>query len=490
VVVFDGFGRVAQVVPGFSGPLGIALDANGQIYLSEAASGSVTVFDAQWHPLYKLGGGDHEFLLPNYLALDPAPGSAAVYVSDSKANLIKVYRAGAFDFSFGGKGTNDGQFNFPTGLHLAANGEVFVVDQNNERVQVFGRSGDFRRSFSLVTPLGGMGLGSAGGRSQGITGDPLGRLLVADSFQGFVRVFDAQGNYQGRFGGLGELPGQFGTPLGLVMDGCGRLFTASANNGRVEVLGLDGFAQFSAVPAQQVVCAGTNVAFSVTVTNPGVCTFQWRKGASPLGDGGVVSGATGLVLNLVGVSPADSGQYSVQVTGPGVDLTSPAANLTVLLPPTILSFSSSQTVIFGTNVTFAVGVLGEALSYQWFFRGYPMDGATGSSLTLLNVQPDHAGAYSVEVRNSVGAAVSPVAQLAVLVPPGPPKIESSILLPGVGVQLTINGDMGYSFWIDGANNLADWVALTNIVNETGSLDVVLPLSTNFPNQFYRMRWMP
>jgi hypothetical protein len=119
-----------------------------------------------------------------------------------------------------------------------------------------------------------------------------------------------------------------------------------------------------------------------------------------------------------------------------------------------------------------------------------MDGATGSSLTLLNVQPDHAGAYSVEVRNSVGAAVSPVAQLAVLVPPGPPKIESSILLPGVGVQLTINGDMGYSFWIDGANNLADWVALTNIVNETGSLDVVLPLSTKFPNQFYRMRWMP
>jgi sugar lactone lactonase YvrE len=484
VVVFDAFGRMAYAIPGFAGPLGIAVDAGGWIYLAEENRGCVTVFDAQWNPLFVLGRGDQEFALPNYLAPDPAAGSTTVYVSDSKANQIKVYRNGVFTFSFGSQGTNAAQFDFPTGLFVSTNGEVFVVDHKNDRIQVFDRDGGFLRMFSLVTPLGGMGLGSAGGRSQGILADAQGRLLVADSFQGFVRVFDPQGNYAGKIAGFGKMPGELNMPVGLARDRFNRLFTASLNNGRVEVLGMDGFAQLSAIPARQVVPAGTNVFFSVTVTNPAACLFQWRKGATPL------MGATNPVLNLASVTPADSGQYSVEITGVDANLTSPAAALTVLVPPSILGISSNQTVLSGTNATFSVTAVGDALSYRWFFRGFEIVGATSPSLTLANVQPDSAGVYSVLVQNAVGTAASPPAQLTVLVPPGPPTIEYTTLLPGAGMQLTVNGDMGYAYWIDSGTNLVDWVAVTNIVNTYGSLDVILPPATNSPHQFYRMRWTP
>jgi hypothetical protein len=63
-------------------------------------------------------------------------------------------------------------------------------------------------------------------------------------------------------------------------------------------------------------------------------------------------------------------------------------------------------------------------------------------------------------------------------------------LPGTGLQLTVNGEMGYTYWIDGGSNLVDWLVLTNFVNETGSLEVILPMATNAPGQFYRVRWAP
>ena len=46
------------------------------------------------------------------------------------------------------------------------------------------------------------------------------------------------------------------------------------------------------------------------------------------------------------------------------------------------------------------------LGYQWQFSGTNLAGATGSSLTLSNVQPAQAGNYAVQVTNAYGLAIS------------------------------------------------------------------------------------
>jgi hypothetical protein len=70
-----------------------------------------------------------------------------------------------------------------------------------------------------------------------------------------------------------------------------------------------------------------------------------------------------------------------------------------------------------TNVVLSVSASGSApLGYQWRFNGANLDGATNSLLSLLNVQPEEAGTYSVAVFNSAGSAVSSNAILTVLLP--------------------------------------------------------------------------
>ena len=572
VVMFDAFGRPAVVKEGLAGPLAIAANRSGNIFLSEEDSGSVTVFDPQWNLLHKLGSGNGEFALPNYIALDPTPGSDAVYVSDSLSNQIKVFANQTLAFAFGSQGTNAGQFDFPTGVFVSTDSEVFVVDQNNSRIQVFDLQGGFLRQFTAVTTSGSSLGGAAGGRSQGITGDAAGRIYVADTLQGLVNVFNAQGTLLLKMSGFGEALGKSRSPSGLALDAHNRLLIASVNNSRLELFGLDSFFHFTAVPATQIVGAGTDVTFSVTAGGTGPFTFQWRKDTVDLSDAGKISGATNTTLSLTGVTPNDAGNYSVVIGGPAGSITSPAAPMTVLVPPSIVLPPASQIAAQGSTVNLNVTAGGDSPSYQWQFNGANITGATASTLQLTNVQPSHSGGYAVTVTNPVGAIVSTEATLTVMIPlsiavppsgwsviqgtdlnfqvtafgdspayqwrfndvaipgattdtlaltsvqpadagdysvvitnligtvtssparltviisPTPPLIEGVVFQADGGIEFTMSGDSGYTYTIQGSTNLVDWTSLTNVVNVTGRIQVLVPGAAITPQQFFRLRW--
>jgi DNA-binding beta-propeller fold protein YncE len=237
-LVRDEHGRLIFVKHGLSRPLAIAVNTIGWIYLGDETTGSVTVFDASWNPLGKLGQGNGEFAMPNHIAIDPTTG--AVYVTDSVANQVKVYPSGlGFGNAFGGPGSSAGLFNFPTGIFISSAGEVLVADQNNDRVQVFDRGGqNFLRCFGKT---GGMSLTPKFGRIQGLTGDLQGRIYVADTFQGRIVVFDSQGARISTIGAFGDGAGDLQGPAGLVIDRFNRLLVSSIGNARVEVFGLDSF---------------------------------------------------------------------------------------------------------------------------------------------------------------------------------------------------------------------------------------------------------
>jgi DNA-binding beta-propeller fold protein YncE len=467
VVVFDPFGRQLNAHDGFAGPLGIAVDTAGQIYLAESKAGSVSVFDAQWNLLYRLGAGANEFQMPNYIAIDAA--SNAVYVSDSKANLIKVYAGATLVKQFGGAGTGNGQFSFPAGVCVSTNGEVFVVDQYNDRIQVFDRAGNYLRKFKFGGTMG------PSGRKQGVLVDNSGRLYVADTYQGLIRVYNStSGSLLATLGGFGPGNGQLSAPSGLALDPYGLLYVASVNNGRVELFGLDTFVHLTTSLGGDVVAVGTNVVFSAVTGGAAGFTFQWLK------NGVAIDGATGATLSVNNANEADSGGYSVVVNG----VTSSVASVSVLVPPSIASDPQGGTVLRGSNVRFAVSATGSALRYQWQFNGQSIPGATNNVLALDNAQATDSGSYCLSVQNALGSLVSPIASLRVI----RLEVQSTTMDESQQLHLTVNADVGLTYALDASADLVQWEELTNFVNDAELSELIDADSANYSQRYYRLRF--
>lgn len=232
VVMLNATGSVVSVKSGLGQPLGLAVDADGKIYVGDAKTGAVSVFDAQGSLLGHLGDGAGEFQLPGHIATRTENGVTTVFVSDGRAHQVKAYRDGARIGQYGSYGMGPTQFNFPAGLWIGTNADLFVVDHNNDRVQVLDRNGNFLRWFTLQ-PVPEQSLPS--GRAQGIAGDAReGWLFVADTFQGHVKVFNLAGSFLGYVARYGDGAGELFSPGGLTVDGQARLWVANANNGRVE----------------------------------------------------------------------------------------------------------------------------------------------------------------------------------------------------------------------------------------------------------------
>ncbi len=94
-----------------------------------------------------------------------------------------------------------------------------------------------------------------------------------------------------------------------------------------------------------------------------------------------------------------------------------AMSVAVQTAPAISTHPASQSKTVGDSVTFSVTATGsETLAYQWRFKGEAIGGATGSSLSLSNVQLADAGDYDVVVTNPVSSVTSNAATLTVTAP--------------------------------------------------------------------------
>ena len=135
---------------------------------------------------------------------------------------------------------------------------------------------------------------------------------------------------------------------------------------------------------------------------------------------------TNIDVNTPFLSPPNGGYYVALLlteftggSGSGytirdvIEFDSPL-NIGASQPPAIVSQPDSVTVDPGATATFAVAATGSVpLSYQWRRNGLALTGATGTSLTLTNVQSADAGSYSVTVTNHLGSVSSNPAVLSV-----------------------------------------------------------------------------
>ena len=192
-------------------------------------------------------------------------------------------------------------------------------------------------------------------------------------------------------------------------------------------------------PTSQIASAGSNVTFSVTATGTAPLAYEWRK------DGVAVTGATNAILTLSGITAANAGSYTANVTNAFGSATSAVATLTLtttppppplVVVPSIAQNPVSRSAVVGASATFTVVADGTApFTYQWRKNGAAIAGATTASFSIAAVAVTDAGAYTVVVTNSAGSATSAPATLEVtLAPPTAtaPTTAAALLVQGPG----------------------------------------------------------
>lgn len=230
VHVFDMVRKKYTVIdePGreqFASPIAAATDGEDNIYVTDSVAQKVFVFNSSGKFRFSFAAGER----PTGIAINKADGR--VYVTDTASHSVRMYDLGGAEVgSFGRRGKEIGEFNYPVDLALDRGGDLYVVDSLNFRVQMFDGGGSFLGSFGRQ----GDGTGDFG-RPKGIAVDRDGNVYVADALFDTVQIFNRQGEFLLNFGTLGKSAGTFWLPSGVFIDDGNRIYISDSYNGRVQV---------------------------------------------------------------------------------------------------------------------------------------------------------------------------------------------------------------------------------------------------------------
>ncbi len=156
---------------------------------------------------------------------------------------------------------------------------------------------------------------------------------------------------------------------------------------------------------------GDSATFSVAAVKNGPFAYQWRF------EGMDLPGKMSSALTLNNLTAGNAGNYSVVVTNPYGSLGSAPAFLNVVnSKPVITAQPAGRGAYPAGNTSFQVTADGsKPLFYQWLFNGTNIANATGSTLSLTNLNSTNAGNYTVLVSNAAGSTLSSNAALTFLV---------------------------------------------------------------------------
>lgn len=382
----------AALVARFTIPAGVAMDANGNLYVSDTGnfvirkitpSGSVSTFagSARFSGTLDGIGSAARFNGPMSLVCD---ASGNVIVTDSSNHTIrKITPAGVVTTIAGeaGKaGSSDGvgksaRFNLPSGIAVDKAGNIFIADTGNQTIRMIAPNG-------TVSTIGGqvMQVGSADG-----TGTAA----------------------------------RFKDPIGLAVDATGALYIADTGNHTIRKATLVSGSSVTGIqvqlaPQKRYVGLGQGVFFSVLATSSSPISYQWLK------NGAQIPGATNATFTIGTAQYDDAGFYSVTLSAGTSSLTTPGAELkvfspTTTIPPvTILTHPEDKTVAAGLTVIFAVDWVSTVYpTFQWRKDGVDIPGATSATYTIASLQTSDAGKYSVLVSVAAGSETSREATLTV-----------------------------------------------------------------------------
>ena len=138
--------------------------------------------------------------------------------------------------SIGGYGTEKGKFKNPQSVTVNLAGDIFVIDSENNRIQVFNGEGSLKKVFTNKKL----------NRPSGIAVDKKGNIFITDCSSDRVYKFSSSYSLIKSWGGRGEiymdseeddikkLNGKFDCPYGITVDNDGNLFVTDLYNKRIQ----------------------------------------------------------------------------------------------------------------------------------------------------------------------------------------------------------------------------------------------------------------
>ena len=204
----------------FMAAAGIAIDSQGNVYVADVYNNRVSKFtpDGQFTKKWGTKGtGSGSFSAPLGIAVD---GNDNVYVADINNNRIQKFNSeGQYLTQWGSKGDGDGQFDWPGDMVIGSegflmnaynggnvlavdkNGNVYVADINNCRVQKFNSNGQFLSKWGVF--------GSNDGEFKyplSVCVDASGHVYVADRYKSNIQKFTPEGAFITKWGGEAGCP--------------------------------------------------------------------------------------------------------------------------------------------------------------------------------------------------------------------------------------------------------------------------------------------
>lgn len=314
------------------------------------------------------GSGNGHFDAPAGIAIN---SSGFVYVMDSNNNRVQVFsESGEYITQWGSAGSEDGNFSQAAGIAVNKSGYVYVIEQLNSRVQVFDQTGQFvaKWSYGFNYP-------------NGIALNESGFVYTLDLGNHQVQVFTQTGQFVTSWGGgPSSVDGLFNQPFGLVVNKTGFVYVADQLNNRVQV-----FTQTGQFVGKWGSSGSENGQFSspkgialdefgnVFVTDSGNNRVQvFTQTGEFITKWGTAGSSPGQFNNPVDIEANNTNyMYVVDFYNNRIQIFEPHYQVNDVLAPVITSVGLSNGTVFGSNPpVFTLSVTEVNPDEQWYsFNG-------------------------------------------------------------------------------------------------------------------------
>ena len=211
---------------------GLRIDRDGNLWATDVGGHVVVKMTRDGQPLLTIGTkgeagewneatGSHKLNQPNDVVI---AGNGDVFVAqghtpgaEGDARVLKFDKNGKFIKSWGGKGSDPGQFQVAHGIAIDAKGLVWVADRENQRIQLFDQDGKFVREVKYK----GLPCSLDIGRQY---------MYMVNGFAGQVLRLDLNGKVLAAMGKPGKGPGEFGEAHMIAVSQKGEIYVADSVN--------------------------------------------------------------------------------------------------------------------------------------------------------------------------------------------------------------------------------------------------------------------
>ena len=211
-------------------PWGVAVNEQDEIAVSDVGNHKIHLFKSDGTHIRSFGGkgAQHgEFDWPSGIAYH---GDSIIVAEQLNHRVQVLSRQGGYLRHFGGKGSLDHQLNFPFGLSIDSDGNIIVVDMNNKLIKIFSSDGQFLHKLG----------------TEGTFTKPFhsiqheNYLIVSDDGDNSVKCFDRKDILLYKSGKKGDGAGEFNSPSCLSVHKGGHLMVCDGGNHWIQVFDLGG----------------------------------------------------------------------------------------------------------------------------------------------------------------------------------------------------------------------------------------------------------